>query len=75
MVPIYITNFPIKKPGILRSMVWVNKLDEFVLKHNQEMKKICLNNSICIFNAYVLLIEPHSLKRKAEYSKNFLFIN
>lgn len=75
IVPIYITNFPAAKPGILRSLVWNKTLDELILETNKEMKKVCLNNNISIFDAYELLVEPHSLKRKAEYSDNFLHLN
>ena len=75
IISIYITNFPTAKTGILRSLVWNKTLDEFILETNIEMKKVCMNYNIYIFDAYELLVEPHSFKRKAEYSKNFLHLN
>jgi lysophospholipase L1-like esterase len=75
IVSIYITNFPASKPGVLRRMVWNKTLDELILETNKKIKKICINFNIYIFDAYEVLVEPHSLKRKAEYSKNFLHIN
>jgi lysophospholipase L1-like esterase len=75
IVPIYITNFPTSKSGVLRGLVWNKTLDELILETNKEMKKVCLNKNIYIFDAYELLVKPHSLKRKAAYSKNFLHIN
>ncbi len=75
IVPIYITNFPAAKPGILRSLVWNKRLDKLIFDTNKKMKEVCMDYNIYIFDAYEILVKPDSFKRKAEYSKNFLHIN
>ena len=75
IIPIYITNFPTGRRGILRSMVWNRTLDSLIYDTNSEIKAICRDRDVYIFDAYELLVEPNSLKRKSEYSSDFLHLN
>jgi len=75
IVPIYITNFPTAKEGILRKLVWNSSLDEFIMRSNNEIKLFCSNHDVYVFDAYAVLVEENSLKRKSAYTKDFLHLN
>lgn len=73
--PVYVTNFPTGRRGLLRSLIWDSSLDKLILKTNGEMIEYCENMNITVFDAYSYLVRQNSLKRKHEYSKDFFHLN
>lgn len=73
--PIYVTNFPTGRRGLGRLPVWNKGLDKEIVDTNNEMKRFCLERGIFVFDAYNYLVDGSSLKRKKEFSGDFMHLN
>ena len=75
IVPLYVTNFPTGKAGIFRSFFWDREMDRLVSQTNDILKEVCSKKGYYVLDAYELLSAPGSMKRKPEYSADFMHLN
>jgi lysophospholipase L1-like esterase len=75
IMPVYITNFPTGRRNLIRMFVWNRELDQTIVRTNSEMKKFCNENGIYVFDAYDYLADGSIMKRKKEFSGDFMHLN
>lgn len=75
IVPLYVTNFPTGKAGLIRSLFWDREMDRLVSQTNDMLKGVCREKGYYVLDAYELLSAPGRMKRKPEYSADFMHLN
>jgi len=74
--PIYISNFPTDKPGLIRRFFWNEEMDKLIIQTNNEIIDFCKISNINYIDAYQLLVDPlKGYKRTSDFSYDFFHLN